>query len=718
VGLVTGNYFEVMGLSPVLGHLTRPSDDGPGVPPVMVLTHEFWMRRFGGDSSIVGRQVSVDGKSATVIGVVQAAPFFPLRMDVLMNMVISPHHIGATMQEDRRHRMTEVVARMAPGATLDKASAEVAAVYSRLQKQYPDAYGSAYHYRAEMIPFKKAIGQNAEQTLWLLMAAAAFVMIIAVANVANLSLMRRVRREHELLVRAALGSGVGRLRRLVLAENLVICMVGAGFGTLIAIGGVPLLVSLANRYTARASEIHLDLPVLAFTLAVAVSVALVLSLVTSVPSEKTLATVSSGAQRSIGSRRKQRLQRLLVIVQIAASVVLLAGAGLLTRTMIRVANVKTGLATEELLSMEVSLLTRNELRDNPEGAARTRAVFTRIREELAALPGVTAVSSGEVPMRNSGYSIDVKVEGRPLAVGEAAPRADVRSASAGYFASAGIPIIHGRGFTPTEQDGFEALSRPSKDEESNVIVINQALARRLFPDQDPIGHRIAETNRLAQYATTPDIWFTIVGVVGNTQDEGLDGPQQLALYRPVDVTRAMGGGLVIRAERGVSALAVPATRVVRSIAPTATIENVKTVAQIKDESIAPRRLNAMLISSFGLLAMLIAAVGIAGVLAFAVSLRINEIGIRMSLGADAARVQRMILMEGGTLVIVGLVVGAAMAFVASNVIRGLLFGVAPHDPATFVGVTLSMAGIGMTACWIPAARAARVDPAIAMRAEQ
>src|SRR5689334_19922023 len=232
VGLVTGNYFDAMGLSPILGRVTRPSDDGPGVAPVMILTHDFWQRRFRGDSSIVGKMVTVDGKSAQVIGVLQAAPFFPQRMDVLMNMVISPHHIGAAVQQDRRHRMTEVGGGRGPGVTFDQANAEWATVYARLENQYPDAYGRAYHYRAEMIPFKKALGKNAQLTLWLLMAAAAFVLIIAVANVANLTMMRRVRREQELVVRSALGAGVGRLRRLVLTENLILGAAGATLGTL------------------------------------------------------------------------------------------------------------------------------------------------------------------------------------------------------------------------------------------------------------------------------------------------------------------------------------------------------------------------------------------------------------------------------------------------------------------------------------------------------
>lgn len=254
LGLVTGNFFEVMGLSPVLGRLTRPSDDGPGVPPVMVLTHEFWISRFGGDSNIVGRQVQMDGNSVTVIGVMQPAPFFPSRVDALLNMVISPHHLSAFMVEGRTHRMTEMMARLAPGATLQQARTEVAAVYARMQHDFPEAYDPGSHYQVAVIPFKEVLGERARLTLWLLMGAAAFVLIISAANVANLTLMRGVRREHELVTRAALGAGLARLRRLLLAENLLLALVGAGLGVMIALGGVQLLIALAERYSPRAAR--------------------------------------------------------------------------------------------------------------------------------------------------------------------------------------------------------------------------------------------------------------------------------------------------------------------------------------------------------------------------------------------------------------------------------------------------------------------------------
>jgi predicted permease len=406
-----------------------------------------------------------------------------------------------------------------------------------------------------------------------------------------------------------------------------------------------------------------------------------------------------------GSLRKQRLQRALVVAQIAVSVVLLAGAGLLTRTMIRLADVNTGLNTEEVLTMRVSLLTPAELLYHPEADAGAKERYDRMRVEIAALPGVVDVGLGSPPpLRSSEVQFDVKADGKALAVGAAMPRAEFRTADPTYFRAAGIPLLQGRPFSTTDHRGS-----------ARVVIVNRTLAETLFPGESPLGKRIAWTGDVLRFTPISSDWRTIVGVVGNTQDGGLDAKPRAVVFMPFAQELAIGGGLVIRADSNVSGLVAASTRIVRRIAPTTPIENVMTVAQIKDQSVAPRRLNAALVSSFGILAVIIAAVGIAGVLAFSVSTRTNEIGIRMSLGADGGRVQRMILREGGVLLAIGLVVGVAGASVAARVIRGLLFGVAPHDPTTFIAVAVMMAGIGIAACWIPALRAARIDPAITMR---
>jgi putative ABC transport system permease protein len=702
VGLVTGNYFETMGLSPVLGRVLDERDDGTSVPPVMVLTWDFWQRRFQGDSTVIGKSVRLDGRAVEIVGVMQAAPSFPDRIDALLNMVISEHHTSAMMVHGRTHRMTQMIARLTPGAAVEQARAEVTAIRARVQADHVDAYDPGSNYRVSVIPFREVLGERARLTLYLLMGAAAFVLVISCANVANLTLMRSVRREHELVVRAALGAGIARLRRLLLAENLVLAGLGAVLGLLIARGGVKLLIALAERYSPRANEIQLDWMVLGFTLLVTLLVAFILAFAPRLAKEGTLGSwIAAGVTRASGGLRRQRLQRGLVVAQIAVSVMLLTGAGLLTRTMIQLASVDDGLSAQEVLTMEVPL-----------GTARTdadaKSLYERMRYELAAIPGVSEVGVGStMPLRSTQFQLEIKADGRPLAAGEAMPRAEYRTASPEYFRAAGIPLLKGREFQSTDQAGGQL-----------VVVINKTLADQLFPDRDPIGQRVAWTGDVLRFIPVSGDWRTVIGVVGDTKDGGLDAAPRGVVYQPWAQEQHFGfGGLVIRAASDPSALVGAATRLVRGIVPQDPIENVLTVSQIRDESVAPRRLNATLVSSFGLLAVIIAAVGIAGVLAFSVSARTNEIGIRMSLGADGGRIQRMILSEGGVLLVAGLVAGILGSLFATRLIRGLLFGVAPHDPMTLLGVAAAMIAVGVGACWFPAIRASRIDPMVAIRTQ-
>jgi len=700
VGLVTGNYFNVMGLAPILGRTLNDGDDGTSVPPVIVLTHEYWLRRFGGDPSIVGKMLRIDGRNVEVVGVAQPAPYFPNRMDAIMNMVISEHHTSALMVQGRTHRMTEMIARLAPDATVDQARAEVTTVSQRVQAEFPDAYDAGSHHRVTVIPFQQVLGERARLTLWLLMGAAVFVLIISAANVANLTLMRTVRRDGELAVRAALGSGVARLRRLLLVENLVLAFAGAAAGLLLARAGLGLLVALAERYSPRAGEIRLDGMVLGFTVLVTVVVAILLAFAPRLAREGNLAAwVASGVHRASAGLRRQRLQRALVVAQVAVSVVLLTCAGLLTRTMVEIADVNAGLNADQVLTMEVPLAA------GPRSDAEAKSMYDRIRLEVGALPGVQSVGLGSVmPLRTSGFQLEVKAENRPVAPGDPQPRAEFRTADPDYFTASGIPLKEGRFFTTTDRDSA-----------ARVVVINETLARTLFPGGDAINRRIAWTGDVLRFIPVSGDWRTVVGIVGDTKDGGLDADVGGVVFQPFAQELAFSGGFVIRAQ-GEAALLVPATtRVVRGIAPQDPIENVLTVSQIRDQSVAPRRLNAALVSAFSGLAVFIAAVGIAGVLAFSVNSRTNEIGVRMSLGADAGRVQRMVLAEGGVLLGIGLGLGVAGAMVATRLIQGLLYGVTPGDPVTLAGVALAMLGVGLAASWLPARRAARVDPAIAMR---
>ncbi len=700
VGLVTGNYFQVMGLSPVAGRLLDSSDDGTKVPPVMVLTYDYWRRQFGGDPAVIGRTVRVDGKAVTIVGVVQPAPTFPRKMDALLNMVISEHHTSAMMVQGRTHRMTEMIARLSPGATVEQARTEVATIRARVQADDPASYDPASGYKVTVTPYQEVLGEQARLTLWLLMGAAAFVLVISCANVVNLTVMRGVRRERELVVRAALGAGAARLRRLLLAENLLLAFLGAVFGLLIARGGVSLLIALAERYSPRANEIRLDGMVLGFTLGLTLLVAVILSYAPSLAKEGSLGVwLASRGAGGRGGVRGQRLQRGLVVAQIAVSVILLCGAGLLTRTMLRLSEVDDGVNSDDVLTMEVPPS------DGGRSDADTKALYDRMRLEVAALPGVSSVGLGSVmPLRLAGFQLDVKAEGRALDAGEPVPHAEFRTASPEYFEAAGIPLLKGRPFQSTDQASS-----------ARVVILNQTLAQKLFPDRDPIGQRVAWTGDVLRFIGVSGDWRTVVGVVGDTRDGGLDAAPMPVIFQPFTQEAAFTGGLVIRGQGPAANLGPAATRVIRGIAPQEPIEHVLTVGQIRDESVAPRRLNAALVSLFGLLAVVIAAVGIAGVLAFSVSARTNEIGIRMSLGADSGMVQRMILTEGGILTGVGLGLGLVGALLATRLIRGLLFGVAPTDPPTLLAVVLLMTVVSLGACWLPALRAARVDPAVAIR---
>jgi predicted permease len=701
-GVISGNYFEVMGLAPVLGRVTNAGDDGPAAAPVSVLSHQFWMQKFGGDPRVVGRTVRINDMVSTIVGVVQRAPHYPKRTDVFVNMVTSPHHLSATMVTGRTHRMTEVFGRLAPNATVEQAGAEIGRIATNVFNDHPEAYERASRYAIAVSPLRVALNERASLTLWLLMGAAGFVLLIACANVANLTLMRGVGREREMLVRAALGAGSWRLRWLLLVENLTLALIGGAIGVLVAFAGLKMLVAFAQQLTPRADEIRVDGLVLAVSLLISIVAAIALSFVPHVGDEKALAApLAAAGRRTTAGRGRHRLQNGLVVTQLAVCMVLLTAAGLLVRTLSKLQSVETGVNAANVLTMEVPI----------EGDAIPQteklAMYERMRDRISALPGVGVASVGStVPLRNTMFVLEVKAEGRPLASGEATPRAVYKTADPDYFRAAGIPLLKGRAFSSTD-----------RRDAARVVILSKSFAERLFGDRDPIGRRVAWTGEVLKFIPVSGDWRTVVGVVGDTRDAGLDTDPTATIFQPFAQEEVFSGALVIRTKSNPGALQPAVLRTIRELYPRQLIENVASLEEVRDATVAPRRLNAMFIASFGTLAMIIAMVGIAGVLAFSVSSRTAEIGIRMSLGADAARVHRMVLSEGGVLLGVGLAVGVVGALMASRLMRGLLFGVAPHDPATLAGVTVIIAAVGVAACWLPAARAARVDPAVALRAE-
>ena len=700
-GIVTGNYFDVMGLDAVLGRTINANDDGPAAAPVMMLTYEYWVGAFGGDPNVLGRVLRMNGRSVTVVGVAEPAPPFPAGTDILVNMVTSPHHMDATMVHGRTHRMTEVFARLAPGATVTQAEAELDALAARMYRDHADSYDPAAGYGVSITPLRHALTAEARQTLYLLMATAALVLLVTCANVGNLVLARALEREREITMRWALGAGRARLRRLFLAETGVLAALGAGLGLVIAYGGLDLLVGFAARFTPRATEIEIDGGVLLFTLLTATGAALAFAFAPSLrgPEEAGLTLLRTGSR---ASGTAQRLQRGLIVAQVAAAVVVLTAGGLLARTLLSLNSVDTGVELANTLTLQVPAA------QDGTPAADVLKLQEGMRDRIAELPGVDVVGVGlNIPLQSTQVMLEVKAEARPPEPGVPVPMAEYRTATPEYFEAAGMRVLAGRPFETTDvTDG------------APVAILNETLARRLYGTDDPLGQRVAWTGDVLQFIGMSGRWMTVVGIVNDTRDSGPTEPAPPALYMPL-AQNELGyfpGAFVIRAQ-GAAALAPQAERIVREMAPENPITRVATLEQIREETVASQRLNTYLVGAFGVLALVIAAVGIAGVLAFFVARRTTEIGIRMSLGAQKGRVLAMVLADGGTLLAAGIGLGLVGSGVVARLLEGLLFGVQPGDPLTFTGVSLLMVAVGLGACAVPARRAAGVDPLVAIREE-
>ncbi|MBM4183738.1 MAG: FtsX-like permease family protein [Gemmatimonadetes bacterium] len=492
-----------MGLRPETGRVFGAGDDGAAAAPVIVLTYDYWMRAFGGDPGVVDEVVDLGGTAATIVGVVQQVPQYPEDTDLLVNMVTSPHHLSATMVHGRTHRMTAVFARLGPGSSVEQAQAEIDGIASRMMSANPKAYETAAGYRVRVRPLAEILTERATGTIYLLWTTAAFVLLIALASVANLVLTRSIRRERELVVRVALGAGTSRLRRLLLVESVSLAIAGSALGFVVALAGTNVLTTFAARFTPRATEIALDGSVLAFTIGVAAVVALALAWAPSLPG----ATSGSGASlaaagtRTTASRKYRRMQRGLVVAQVALSVTLLTGAGLLVRTLVNLYGVDVGADLDGVLTVEVPLAGTG--RSSPE----VRLAYESMRTQIAALPGVVETGVGSaVPLRDNDFELEVKAEGVAFNPDEPTPRAEYRTATPEYFRATGIPLLAGREFESTDESGG-AL----------VVILNQAAVDALFPDRDPICQRVAWTGDVLNFIPVSGDWRTVVGVVGNTR---------------------------------------------------------------------------------------------------------------------------------------------------------------------------------------------------------
>ncbi len=696
-GLVTANFFPMLGARAHVGRLLVPADDGRSSPPVVVLTYAYWQRAFGGDPSVVGQLLDLTVKKAQIVGVLAPGAHYATQraQDFYANYAANDHYVGASMQKEREHRMTDVYARLAPGATAVAAQAELRQIAGHMHASYPDAYPSSSGFDTIVTPWKDELTAKARPTLMVLLVTTLFVLIIACANVGNLTLTRLVQRERELAVRAALGASGSALRRQLLAENLVLSMLGGALGLGLAVAGLDLLIRYTARFTTRTGEITLDWRVLAFTLAVSIALALLFAWAPRLQFLTDPVKAMSGAGgRVAGSRGRRRTQRLLVVSQLAASFMLLVGAGLLTRSLFRLYAVDPGFNLTNVLSLQAP--------DFRQPNRERRQQFGRdVLERVGAETAVQSASLASQPPLGGSFpqQLEFRVDGASSDALAAAPQTVTRVVSSGYFSTVGTPITLGRAFTTADR----ANAQP-------VVILSESMARFFLKDLNPIGRHIS----WKQNGTwTPAA--EIVGVAADTHAEGITRDPRHTLYQPDTQAPFVPTTILVRSAGKFDQLTPRIVETIRQLDPDRPIDHVETLEELRDESIAPQRLNAVLIGLFALLALAIATVGVAGVLAFSVSQRTNELGIRLALGAERGSILRMILGEGLMMAGVGLTIGAMAAVPLSRFLSGLLFGVQPADPVTLVAAAALLLGVAIVAAWIPARLATSVDPLMALR---
>ncbi len=697
-GIVTGNYFDVMGLAATMGRTIGVEDDGEEAPAVVVLSDAYWRRVFGGDPGVTGATLEINGRSATIVGVLEPAPPYPERTDIYVNMTTSPHHLDAAMTHDRVHRMTEVFAKLAAESTVESARSEIGGVTARIHGDHPEAYDAGSGYEVTVTPFKSQLTARARPTLLLLLGTAVLVLVIACANLANLTLTRVLRREHELAIRVSLGGSTAALRRQLLAESLILATLGAGIGILMASASLDLIIAFAERFTSRAGEITLDATVFGYALLAGVVASVFFTLVPTLPDGASVgSTLVRAGTRATGDSAGKRTQRALVVAQIGTSFVLLIGAGLLVRTMMHLDRVDPGFDTGEVLAIDIPANSAGRTGDE------IRNHYLAVLEDARALPGVTqAALTNIVPLSGGlgGFTtqFEIGVEGFEPASGAPAPRADFRVVSPDFFAAMGIELLRGRTFTTTDLE-----------ESQPVVVINESMARAYFGDRDPIGQRVAWTDEVMKFLGVTPEWRTVVGVVADTRDYGVDERVVHTMYNPYPQVR-WTESLLVRVSGDPEAM-VPALRqTILSHDPNQPVDNVATLAQLGERSVAPRRLNTILLAGFAGLAMLIAAVGLGGVLAFSVGSRVREFGIRSALGAAQHQVWSRVLGEGAVLAGLGLGFGLLAATLLTRFLASQLVGVPTFDPLTYLVVAAVLACVVLGACWIPAWRASKVSP--------
>jgi putative ABC transport system permease protein len=697
-GVVNGSFFEVMGLRPVLGRLLTPADDGAGAAGAVVLTHRFWHDVFNSDPAVVGQAIRLGSSAATVVGVLEPSVPYPTETQIMANMVTSPHHLGATMNTDRKHRMTDLFGRLAPGATVEAARAELTSVHASMLQAHPDAYSSQARIQLRVRTLHEQIASPARTILLVLMAAAAVVFVIACSNVANLILARSVRREGELAVRAALGAGRGALRRTLFAESLVLCAAGAGLGLLLAEPLVSVVGGYAARFSIRALEATVDASVLWLGAGLALLAAVALAYIPRLPSSER----SSGLGLSSGSVRitpgTNRRLRIFATTQIACTFVLLAGAGMLVATLTALQTANTGYDLRQVLAIDLPAILSPGVRD-----PSRESVLLEVTRRIGELPGVESVAfGGSVPWRDRGTTrLQFVAEGYQPANGEEHPTGRLRYVSPQYFTVLGVPILSGRDFTDDDRASKEL-----------VAIVNQSVARRLFPNGDALNRRLTPTNLGTNLGSPPPA--RIVGIVADVdEDNVVQEPTMIVYYH----LRGGGSRLFVRAAGNPRALIPSVTRTIRQVSADQAVERPAVLEDIRAEVLAPERLNAFVFSALGGIALLIAIVGVAGVLAFSVSARMREFGVRLAVGSTPRDLRAGVLRDGVRIAATGIAAGAVGGYALMRAVEAFFGNVQLPGALPVIGAAAVLIGAAIAASLMPATRASRVDVLQALRSE-
>src|SRR5215471_14657592 len=661
-GVVGGSYFDVMGLKPVLGRLLDKRDDGQNAAGAVVLTYRFWTTVLHSDPPVIGKQVRFDTRSATIVGVLEPSVPYPADTELIANVVTSPHHLSATMVTGRVHRMTELFGRLTPGVSLDQARAELRSAYSAMKKDHPEAYPASGQFSIDAKLLRDEITSGARTVLLVLLGSSGLVFIIACCNVANLILARTVRREGELAVRTAMGASTATLRRLLLAESLVLCATGAILGVVSASPMVNILARYASRFSVRALDLKIDSSMLWLGAGLAIAAAVLLAFVPRLPTANTSQGVnlSSGGVRITGST--SRRLRIFAITQIAASFMLLAGASMLIKTLLTLQATQTGFDMHRVLAMDLPVMSYGKTPDQIINFYRD--AIRRIKE----VPGVDGVAEGTtVPWRDAqgfGPGMQFTGEGHVKGAREEDPLAQFRAVSPGFFAALGVPIVEGRDFNDDDRRGGEP-----------VVIISQSVAQKTFPGQDPINRHIMWTDPVMDFISMSKGPRRIVGVAADVDDEHVTPSATLTIYHPFgqvpdnlsdNGVSLFGGRLFVHTRIDPYALVTPVTRIVREMSIDQPVEHASTLEDIRAEVLTPDRLNTIVLGGFAAVALAIAIVGVAGVLAFSVSARTREFGIRLAIGSQPRHLLTSVIAEGAVMAGAGVIAGAAAGFMLAR----------------------------------------------------